>query len=89
MFEVVHALAAEAIVAVGRVDRSNRLQFVMQGARILGLFAVIPFGLQGGCWGLLIAAVVGAAAAQWMLGRTIGLRLAAITPHLEQGDRLR
>lgn len=75
LFEIVHALAAEAIIAVGRVDRSNRLQFVTQGARIVGLLAVIPFGLKGGCWGLLAAAVFGVAVAQRMLYQTIGLRV--------------
>ena len=78
LIELIHILATEAIIATGRVDRSNLLQFMIQGSRVLGLLAVVPFGLAGGCWGLLIAAVVGAAAAQWMLGRTIGLRLADV-----------
>jgi len=73
LIEIIHVLATEAIIAVGRVDRSNVLQFCVQGARILGLLAVIPFGLEGGCWGLLAAAACGSLCAQWMLNRTIGL----------------
>lgn len=78
IIEIVHVLATEAIISVGRVDRSNALQFGLQGGRILGLLAVIPFGLEGGCWGLLTAAAFGALYAQWMLHRTIGLTLSAV-----------
>ena len=78
LIEIVHVLATEAIISVGRVDRSNALQFGIQGSRILGLLAVVPFGLEGGCWGLLTAAVFGSLLAQWMLHRTIGLRLAEV-----------
>jgi O-antigen/teichoic acid export membrane protein len=75
IFEIVHILATEAIIAMGRVDRSNALQFGIQGSRIIGLLAVIPFGLDGGCWGLFAAAIFGLSYAQWMLGRTIGLQI--------------
>lgn len=74
LFEIVHVLAGEAVIAVGRVDRSNMLQLGTQGARLLGLLAVIPFGLEGGCWGLLSASIFGVALAQRMLYKTIGLR---------------
>lgn len=78
LIEIVHVLATEAIIAMGRVDRSNALQFGIQGTRILGLLAVIPFGLEGGCWGLLAASAFGAGFAQWMLHRTIGLGLVEV-----------
>lgn len=72
--EILHIFAKEAIIAAGRVDRSNLLQIGVQGSRIGGLLAVIPFGLTGACWGLLVAAALGSAFAQYMLARTIGLR---------------
>jgi O-antigen/teichoic acid export membrane protein len=74
LVEVVHFLAKEAIIAAGHVDRSNSLQFWVQGSRILGLLAVIPFGLAGAAWGLAAASVVGTLFAQWMLWRTVSLR---------------
>jgi O-antigen/teichoic acid export membrane protein len=78
LIEIIHVLATEAIIAMGRVDRSNALQFGIQGTRILGLLLVIPFGLEGGCWGLLAAAAVGSLYAQWMLHRTIGLAVGEV-----------
>lgn len=75
LIEIMHFLAKEAIIAAGRVDRSNLLQIGVQGGRIIGLLAVIPFGLAGACWGLFGAAVCGAVFAQWALAETIGLRI--------------
>lgn len=75
IIEVVHFLAKEAIIAAGHVDRSNLLQFVVQGSRIVGLLAVIPFGLIGAAWGLLGATVIGALFSQWVMSQTIGLRI--------------
>lgn len=72
--ELIHYLAKEALIAGGDVKRSNLLQVGIQGSRVAGLFAVIPFGLTGACWGLLGAAIFGAAFSQWNLGRAIGLR---------------
>ncbi len=74
LIEVTFFLAKDVIIAAGRIERSNLLQFGVQGSRILGLFAVIPFGLTGAAWGLLTAAVFGAAFSQLTLVRTIGLR---------------
>jgi O-antigen/teichoic acid export membrane protein len=78
LFEIVHVLAAEAIIAVGRVDRSNLLQFGLQGARIVGLLAVIPFGLEGAAWGILISSAFGLLLAQWMLYETIQLPVSQV-----------
>lgn len=75
MIEIVFFLAKEVIIAAGRVDQSNLLQLGVQGSRIFGLLAVIPFGLAGACWGLLAASCFGALFARWMLARTIGLRV--------------
>lgn len=74
MVEIVHFLSKEAIIAAGRVDRSNLLQFGVQGSRILGLLLVIPFGLKGAAWGLFIASIFGTIFSQRMLSQTIGLR---------------
>jgi len=73
--ELIHYLAKEALIARGNVRRSNTLQVCIQSSRIIGLFAVIPFGLPGACWGLLAAAVIGAFLSQWHLARGIGLEL--------------
>lgn len=78
LIETIHVLATEAIIATGRVDRSNALQFGIQGARILGLLAVIPFGLHGASWGLFAAALFGCGYAQWMLQRSIGLHIGPV-----------
>ena len=72
--ELTHYLAKEALIAGGDIKRSNTLQIGLQASRILGLLAVIPFGLTGACWGLLAAAIFGTAYSQWNLARTIGLR---------------
>ncbi len=72
--ELIHYLAKEALIAGGNVKRSNSLQIGIQASRILGLFAVVPFGLAGACWGLLLAATFGTALSQWNLSRAIGLR---------------
>jgi O-antigen/teichoic acid export membrane protein len=70
-----HYLAAEVMIAHGRIDRSNRLQFWLQLMRILGILFVIPFGLAGACWGIVVATLAGAAVSQLFLTRIIGLRL--------------
>lgn len=72
--ELVHYLAKEALIACGDVKRSNTLQMGIQASRIAGVLVVIPFGLTGACWGLLAAAMVGAAYSQWNLSRSTGLR---------------
>ena len=74
LIEVTFFLAKDVIIAAGRIERANLLQFSVQGSRIIGLLAVIPFGLTGAAWGLLIASIIGATFSQWMLARTIGLR---------------
>lgn len=73
MVEMSFILAKEAIVSVGRIERSNLLEAGVQGSRICGLLAVIPFGLTGACWGILAASIVGTTYANWLLTRTIGI----------------
>lgn len=72
--ELVHYLAKEALLAIGDVKRSSVLQIGIQGSRVAGLLAVIPFGLTGACWGLFTASAFGLIFSQWNLARTIGLR---------------
>lgn len=66
-------LATEVMIAVGRIDKSNHLQFCLQICRVLGVLLVLPFGLAGACWGLVAAAFAGATISQRFLRRTIDL----------------
>lgn len=72
--ELIHYLAKEALIAAQDVRRSNRLQIYLQSARIIGLFAVVPFGLKGAAYGLMLASIVGFLIAQHELAGVIGLR---------------
>jgi O-antigen/teichoic acid export membrane protein len=74
LIEVTFFLAKDAIIAAGRIERSNLLQLGVQGSRIAGLLAVVPYGLSGAAWGLLAASLFGAAFSQRLLTQTIGLR---------------
>jgi len=76
--EIVYCTSKEAMLSLSMAKESNQLQMVTEGLRILGLLAVIPFGLQGACWGLLAAAVAGALAAHAWLGAHIGLHLTEV-----------
>ncbi|MBI3369803.1 MAG: lipopolysaccharide biosynthesis protein, partial [Burkholderiales bacterium] len=72
--ELVYHMTKEALLADGRVKQSNALQFGVQGSFLVGLLAVIPFGLVGGCWGILLGRVAGAWIAHRYLHGAIGLR---------------
>jgi O-antigen/teichoic acid export membrane protein len=74
LIEVSFFLAKDALIAAGRIERSNLLQLGVQGSRIVGLLAAVPYGLGGAAWGLLAASLFGAAFSQRLLARTIGLR---------------
>jgi O-antigen/teichoic acid export membrane protein len=67
-------LAKEVLVATGRVDRANLLQFQVQGLKLIGLLLVFPYGLTGACWGLVLASLAGGWVAHHDLARNIGLR---------------
>jgi O-antigen/teichoic acid export membrane protein len=73
--ELPYWLAKEVMIAVGRIDQANKLQFVVQGLRLGSLVLVIPFGLAGACWGLVLAALAGAVVAHGHLTRSINLSL--------------
>lgn len=72
---LVHHLAKEALISVQDVRLSNNLQIWIQCSRIAGLFVVLPFGLIGACYGLLLASLVSFGVSQWYLNRTTGLTL--------------
>ena len=84
IFELPYFLTSEVMIAAGRIDQSNRLQFVVQSARLVSLLLVFPFGLTGACWGLVAAALLGAFVSHQYLSRIIGLSfkevLRAIAP---------
>ena len=65
--ELPYWLAKEVIIAVGRVDQANRMQFWVQGLRLACLVLVFPFGLIGVCWGLVAAALAGG----WVAHRSL------------------
>ena len=85
-FELLYCTAKEAMLSLGKARESNLLQMATEGLRILGLLAVIPFGLTGACWGLLAAGALGAITAHVTLRAHIGLRakdvLKAVWPSL-------
>src|SRR6218665_3459662 len=73
--QVLYHLTSESLVAKGLVATSNYLQIGVQSLQVLGLLAVIPFGLPGACWGLLAASIACAALNHHVLTKSIDLRL--------------
>jgi O-antigen/teichoic acid export membrane protein len=71
--EIVYFAAKEALLSKGLVRECNNLQMGIQGLRILGLFAVLFWGLEGACWGLLAATFLGALLSHRYLARYIDL----------------
>ena len=74
IIELPYWLATEVMIAAGRIDQSNRLQFLVQGTRLLGVLFVIPFGLVGACWGLVASALFGAIISHTYLRKIIDLQ---------------
>lgn len=70
--ELVYFPAKEALLAQGRARESNNLQMIIQGTRVAGVLAAVPFGLVGACWGLLLASVAGTVASHRYLVRHAG-----------------
>lgn len=83
---ILYHLTSEALIAKGQVKETNYLQIKVQGIRIIGLLAVIPFGLSGAVWGSVVAGVGGALLCHRALRVSIGLTwvhmLTAVTPSL-------
>lgn len=80
ILELPYYLASEVMIAEGRIDQSNRLQFLVQSLRLASLILVFPFGLIGACWGLVLAALAGVFISHHFLNRIIGLRLIDVMP---------
>ena len=85
--EIIYHPAKEALLAQGQARQGNNLQMIMQALRVVGLLAAVPFGLAGACWGLLVAAVAGAAVSHRYLTRLSGWSAAdawaALRPSLQ------
>lgn len=72
--ELPYWLAKEVIIAVGRIDQANRMQFWIQGMRLASLGLIYPFGLTGLCWGLVASALAGCWVAHQFLRKAIDIR---------------
>jgi O-antigen/teichoic acid export membrane protein len=72
--ELVHYLAKEALLSHGHIKLATKLQFMLQLTQIVGLAAVLPFGLEGACWGMLASAVIGLGLSQWQMHVGTGFR---------------
>lgn len=73
--ELPYYLSGEMLIAQGRIDVATRLQFATQVLRLLALALVVPFGLTGACWGLLLAAIVTAWISHVLLRQIVDFRL--------------
>jgi len=73
---VTYLLATEVLIARGENAVANSLQAVTQAARVVGVLAGIPFGLEGACVGLVAASLVGTYVSYRALDARIGLTLA-------------
>lgn len=73
--ELLYYPSKEALLSMGLVRESAQLQISTQILRAAGLLAVIPWGLQGACWGLLAGTIGGAMHSHWALSRYCGLSL--------------
>jgi hypothetical protein len=73
--ELIFRFSNHALFSLGLARQANGLQFIVQGLRVAGVMAVIPFGLPGAVLGLFAAAVLGAVVTQRTLARHAGFLL--------------
>lgn len=73
---VTYLLATEVLIARGENAVANSLQAVTQSARVVGVLAGLPFGLEGTCLGLVAASVIGTYVSYRALDARIGLTFA-------------
>lgn len=71
--ELIHAMSREALLARGHARSVNEMQVWIVGLQVLGLLAVLPWGLMGAAVGVLVGTLLGLVAAQVYLKRHIGL----------------
>lgn len=76
--ELVFLLAREALLARGEARRASVMQMQIVALQVLGLAAVVPFGLPGACWGLVAAAATSVALSTWHL-RSVGVGIKDLT----------
>lgn len=74
--ELPFILSREALLARGEARRASGLQLQLVALQLIGLAAVVPWGMMGVAYGLLAAAVAGLLVAQWHLKKTIGVSFA-------------
>jgi O-antigen/teichoic acid export membrane protein len=72
--ELLSVLSREVLLASGNGRQANGLQWRQQILVVIGLLAVIPYGLIGAAWGVFAASACGLVLAQSYLWRSIGLR---------------
>ena len=72
-FELIHAMSREALLARGHARSINGMQAWIVGLQVLGLLAVLPWGLMGAAVGVLVATMLGLVVSQIYLKRHIGL----------------
>lgn len=82
--EIPYLLSSEAMIAQGRIDRSNRLQLLVQGIRICSLGLIWPFGLHGACWGLVVAGCMSSLISHHFLNQAIRLHASEVALALRQ-----
>lgn len=75
--ELVHVMSREALLARGEARAANNVQIGLLILQVLGLLAVVPFGLQGAAWGVLCASGLGILVSQHQL-RRIGVPASAL-----------
>jgi len=70
--EMIFRFVNQALFSLGKPREANRLQFTQLGIRLLGLGLVVPYGLMGAAFGLLLAACLGAFVSAHALRRAAG-----------------
>lgn len=75
--ELVHVMSREALLSRGEARAANATQIGVLALQLLGLMAVVPFGLEGAAWGVFAASGLGIFVSQWQL-RRIGVKTYAV-----------
>jgi O-antigen/teichoic acid export membrane protein len=76
--EMVHRFAREALMARGSAREAGLMGLRWQALQVLGVVTLLPWGVEGACWGLLAATAIGTWAQQRDLARQIGLTTRAM-----------
>jgi len=72
--ELVHSMSREALLARGQARAANGLQLWMVVLQVLGLLAVVRWGILGAAIGVLVATLLSLVVAQRYLRRHLGVR---------------